>query len=282
MIAGFAIGLIAAAALASAQEASVEDPTRCEQASATTFVLEGAVNEAMADCVRARLASTTTELVVNSGGGDIGHALDIAELLEPLSLTVRVRKRCYSSCANYFVPLARRLIVEPGAAIVVHGGADPQFLQDEMIGRRERRIRAIMREADVDRTEAEDRYEASVDRVRALVDRQRAFAARHNVGMGWFLYREEGDGDVGRWLIGEHGPRPHLFGWRLMLVEEPMLRSCLPDVEIEPFQQRLEAEFIDNRERYARFRRAEGLRSLTLECADPAEDQARPAFFRVL
>ena len=43
--------------------------------------------------------------------------------------------------------------------------------------------------------------------------------------MGWFLYREEGDRDVGRWLTGERGPKPHLFGWRLMLVEEPMIRS---------------------------------------------------------
>ena len=268
MIAGVALSL-AVAAFGGAQDAVAEDPTRCEQASATTFVLEGPVNQAMTDCVRARLAPTTTELVVNSGGGDIRQALDIAELLEPLRLTVRVRERCYSSCANYFLPLAQRLIVEPGAAIVLHGGADPQFLRNEMEAR-ERRVREIMREARVDRAEAETRYAAIVDGIRALIERQRAFAARHNVGLGWFLYREEGDRDVGRWLSGERGPKPHLFGWRLMLVEEPMIRSCLPDVEIEPFQRRLEAEFIENRERWARFQRAEGLRSLTLQCATPA------------
>ncbi|MBX9460867.1 MAG: hypothetical protein KL785_06985 [Brevundimonas sp.] len=268
MIAGFALSLIVAA-LAGAQDAAAEDPTRCEQVDAATFVLEGPVNAAMAACVRANLAPTTTELVVNSGGGDIEQALDIAELLEPLTLTVRVRERCYSSCANYFLPLAERLIVEPGAAIVLHGGADPQFLQNEM-ERRERRIREIMREARVDRAEAETRYEAIVDGVRTLVERQQGFAARHNVGMGWFLYREAGDSDVGRWLTGERGPKPHPFGWRLMLVEEPMIRSCLPDVEIEPFQQRLEAGFINDRDRWARFRRAEGLRSLTLRCATPA------------
>lgn len=270
MIAGIAFSLVLGA-LGGAQDGTAEgDPTRCEQVSATTFLLEGPINEAMTDCVRAHLASTTTELVVDSGGGDIKQALDIAELLEPLTLTVRVRGRCYSSCANYFLPLARRLIVEPGAAIVLHGGADPQFLQDEMLERRERRVREIMADEGVDRTEAEARYGVTVERVRALIDRQQAFAARHNVGMGWFLYREEGDRDMGRWLSGRRGPKPHLFGWRYMLVEEPLIRSCLPGVEIEPFQQRLEAEFIDNRERYDRFRRAEGLRSLTLECAEPA------------
>lgn len=270
MVAGFALSLMVAVFGGAMQTPEAEDPTRCEQVSPTTFVLEGPVTEAMADCVRARLAPTTTELVVNSGGGDIKQALDIAERLEPLTLTVRVRERCYSSCANYFLPLARRLIVEPGAAIVLHGGADPLFLQGQMLERRERRIRDIMRDAGVDRAEAEVRYEASVDGLRTLIDRQQAFAARHNVGMGWFLYREEGDRDVGRWLTGRRGLKPHPFGWRYMLVEEPLIRSCLPDVEIEPFQQRLEAEFIDNRERWGRFRRAEGLRSLTLECAEPA------------
>lgn len=270
MIAGFALSLIVVA-LGGAQDAAAEeDPTRCEQVDAGTFLLEGPVNEAMTECVRAHLAPTTTELVVNSGGGDIRQALDIAELLEPLTLTVRVRERCYSSCANYFLPLARRLIVEPGAAVVLHGGADPQFLQGQMLERRERRVRDIMRDAGVDRAEAETRYETHVEGLRTLIERQQAFAARHNVGMGWFLYREEGDRDVGRWLTGERGAKPHLFGWRYMLVEEPMLRSCLPDVEVEPFQQRLEAEFINDRERWGRFRRAEGLRSLTLECAEPA------------
>lgn len=270
MIVGPALSLIVAV-LGGLQAPAEEDSTRCEQVSATTFVLEGPVNEAMTECVRANLATSTTELVVDSGGGDIKQALDIAELLEPLTLTVRVRERCYSSCANYFLPLARRLIVEPGAAIVLHGGADPQFLQGQMVERRERRIRDIMRDAGVDRAEAEARYEANLEGLRVLIERQRAFAARHNVGMGWFLYREQGDRDVGRWLTGERGPKPHLFGWRYMLVEEPLIRSCLPDVEIEPFQQRLEAEFIDDRERYARFRRAEGLRSLTLACAEPAD-----------
>ena len=271
MISGLALSLFVAVLGGAQDVATEEDPTRCEQVDATTFVLEGPVNAAMTECVRTNLAPTTTVLMVDSGGGDIRSALDIAELLEPLTLTVRVRDRCYSSCANYFLPLAERLILEPGATIILHGGADPKFLHGEMVERRERRIREFMREAGIDRAEAETRYEIGIEGIRNLIERQRAFAERHNVGLGWFLYREEGDSDVGRWLSGERGSKPHLFGWRLMLVEEPMIRSCLPDVEIEPFQQRLEAEFIGDRERWGRFRRAQGLRSQTLECADPAE-----------
>src|SRR5690606_1452550 len=153
-------------------------------------------------------------------------AMDIAELLERLTLTVRVRDRCYSSCANYFLPLAKRLIVEPGATIVLHGGADPLLLSN-VIGERRRRVREIRSlHPDLSGEEAEAGAEAGEARRRELNDRQRGFAERHNVGPGWFLYREAGDEDVGRWLTGRRGPKPHLFGWRLMLAEEPMVRSC--------------------------------------------------------
>jgi ATP-dependent protease ClpP protease subunit len=242
----------------------------CTQISPETFAISGEINDAMTECVRATLAPTTTELVVDSGGGEIGAALDIVEALETLTLTVRVRNRCYSSCANYFLPIAARLIVEPGAIIVLHGGIDPMAVHTEYVAVRERRIREIMDgDPRLDRAAAEARYEQAIARVRRQVERQRAFAERHNVGLGWFFYREEGDSDMGRYIIGQRGPRPHPFGWRYMVAEEPLVRSCLPDVTVEPFQERLEAEFINNRDRYARFRRAEGLRSLTLECANP-------------
>lgn len=264
MIAGLELAL--AAVLWTAQ---AEDSTPCAQLDPATFVLEGPVNQAMADCVRETLEPTTTVLIVDSGGGDISTALDIAERLEGLSLTVRVRDRCYSSCANYFLPLARRLVVEPGATIVLHGGADPLLLGD-VVDERRKRVRDIRRDhPDLSREQAEARADAAEGRIRELIERQRRFAERHNVGPGWFLYREADDEDVGRWLSGRRGPLPHPFGWRLLLAEEPMVRSCLPDVEVEPFQAALQADFIDNRSRYARFRRAQGLRSATLQCAEP-------------
>lgn len=268
MISGLGLAL-AVAVFWGGQEAAPADATACAQVSATTFVLEGPVNEAMTACVRDTLAPTTTDLIVDSGGGEVGAALDIVERLEPLSLTVHVRDRCYSSCANYFLPIADRLIVEPGAVIVLHGGADPQFLHNWTEGRRKRVREDREQHPDLGSAEIQARADAADAKVHRLVERQRAFAERHGVGLGWFLYRDVDDEDVGPWLSGERGPKPHPFGWRLMLAEEPMVRSCLPRVEVEPFQQSLEAEFIDDRARYGRFRRAEGLRSLTLRCAAP-------------
>lgn len=238
----------------------------CRQETVTTFVLEGPVNDEMAECAETTLADSTTELIVDSGGGDLGAAFEIAERLEPLALTIRVRNRCYSSCANYFLPMADRLIVEPGATIVLHGGADPLLLEDEFTDDRERRLREIRRDNPAfTRAEVEARYQQALQNVRSLIERQRAFADRHNVGPGWFLYRER-PGDFGSYLTGEAGDRPQLFRWQYLLAEEPMIRSCLPGVEIEPFQQQLEQHFIDNEDRYRRFSRAGGRRSLHLRC----------------
>lgn len=262
---------LAAAAMPTRPEAAPTAATPpCRQESPSTFVIEGPIDAAMAACVDERFSDASTELVVNSGGGDIRYALDMAERLERAKgLTVRVRVSCYSSCANYLLPLADRLVVEPGATIVLHGGVDPLFLQSDVADRREARVRELAKSGRLDRAEAEARYERMLAELRTLMERQRAFAVRHNVGLGWFLYREAGDTGVGRFLEGERGPRPHPFGWRYLLAEEPMVRSCLPEVEVVPFQAQLERDFIGNRARYGRFRRAEGLRSLHLRCAEP-------------
>lgn len=253
-----------AAPAANAQEA--EAPP-CRQLSPTVFMLDGPTESAMRDCVRETLGDSTTELVVRSGGGNIEVALDIADLLARPGLTVRVREKCYSSCANYFLPLATTLVIEPGATIVQHGGVDPSFIANERGTRRAARIRdrRALR-PDLSLAELQVDFDRAIEKYTELAERQRRFAARHGVGPGWFLYREPGDGDFGRHLEGKAGPKPSLFGWEYLLVEEPMLRSCLPRVQVEPFQPMLEASFIGDRTRFARFVDAKGRRSLELRC----------------
>lgn len=252
-----------------APSANVQAPAAppCRQLSPTVFMLEGPTDPAMRDCVRDTLADSTTELVVRSGGGNIEAALDIADLLARPGLTVRVRGKCYSSCANYFLPLATRLVVEPGATIVQHGGVDPMFIAHERVERRAARIRerGALR-PDLSPAEMQADYERAIEKYIELAERQRQFALRHGVGPGWFLYREPADSDFGRQLVGKAGRKPSLFGWEYLLVEEPMLRSCLPRVQVEPFQSMLEATFIGDRMRFARFVDAKGRRSLELRC----------------
>jgi hypothetical protein len=248
--------------------AADDAPPPCAQVSAEQFEIVGPIDEAMARCVRETLSGASAEVILDSGGGDVALAMDIADQLAPLSATMRVRNRCYSACANYLIPVGRRLVVEPGATIVLHGGADPLLLQEEYVGARSRRLREISSsDRALSPAEVEARFDSSVERIRAQIERQRAFAERYDVGLGWFIYRETPD-DFGPYLQGDAGPRPHPFGWRLLLAEERLVRSCMPDLEVEPFQAQLDAEFINNPDRYRRFRRAEGRRSLGLECTD--------------
>lgn len=180
----------------------------CAQINATTFLLKGDVNDAMTACVRDKLSASTTDLIVDSNGGQAAAALDIADLLEPLHLTVHVRRGCYSACAIYFLPIADRLIVEPGAAIIRHGGMDPKFLHEWNEGRQDRMEKDRKQHPDLSPAEITARADAADAKVQRTIQRQREFAERHGVGLGWFLYRDAGDSDVGRWLSGKHGPKP--------------------------------------------------------------------------
>ncbi len=188
----------------------------CEQRTPTMFVLKGLIDADLAKCVATRLAPTTTELVVDSQGGQVGAALDIAERLSTLNdLTIRVDGLCMSSCADFFLPMARRLIAEPRAIIALHGGIDPAL---------------------VSRSAPDKRFALT-----ALAQRQMDFARRRHIPPGWLLYRTaeaptrvDGLDGAYRWVTSSE---PEVY-----LVEGPMLRTCLPWLDIGDYQARLEAE----------------------------------------
>ncbi len=188
----------------------------CRQQSPEVFVLTGEIDQALADCITRRFQPTTREVILDSRGGSVGPALDIAERFEGRRLTMRVRNECNSSCANYFLPLAGRLIVEPDAVIGLHGSADPMLL-------------ALSR--------ANGATEDEMQRLTRLAGRQMAFARRNNIHPGWLMYRAAGatatDGLDGAW--GGQTSTARMF-----IVEERMARSCLPGVEIEPYQDALD------------------------------------------
>lgn len=249
---------------ASAQRAEARAKATCEQSSPTVFVLRGRIDDAMTACVRERLAPTTTELVVDSEGGEAGAGLDIADLLQGRGLTIRVREWCNSSCANFLLPMARRLVIEPGAMIQIHGGIDPAHLARFRADHD--RLLAGYRAEGATPEAAEQRYAKTLARLDGLVPRQRAFAMREGVRPGWLLYREAA---APNHIDGLSGTAEGLMEMRLLIVEERLLRSCLPRVEVEPFQAGLEQRFLNNPRRYASLRRQGAIRSADLHC-DPA------------
>lgn len=230
---------VAALIVSGCAHTSVEDPRAlataapaCRQETAERFWLTGPVTAEMAACVAATFQPTTRELILQSPGGDVFSALDIAQRFEGRRMTMRVRGRCSSACANYFLPLAGRIVVEPGALIEIHGSADP-WTVDRFLTSDE----AEMRTQGVAQADVAVRIERARIKLTALVERQAVFAERNGIAPGWLLYRTPGSDEV-RGLSGWPGKGAFI------LVEEPMLRSCLPGVEIEPFQAELERRWL--------------------------------------
>lgn len=199
----------------------------CEQRSPTVFALKGETDRAMADCVAAKLKPTTTELVVDSKGGNVDTTLLIAERLSTLNnLTIRVDGLCASSCANFFLPMGRKLVVGEIAVIQLHGGIDSAL---------------------VAKSPPKDKAH-----LRASAERQLAFARAHRIPPGWLFYRTaeaptrtDGLDGAFRWQVGAED--------RYFIVETPLLRSCLPWLDVTAYDAWLRTQLTP--ERLARFKK---------------------------
>ncbi len=203
----------------------------CEQRTAEVFAITGAIDAELARCVRESFAESTRELVLNSEGGSIEAALDIAEVLQGRNLTMRVEDECNSSCANYFLPLARRIEIGPEAMVLLHGSIDPWTI-DRMRSNKPA-FMAMQARNGRSAEQAETDFAGLISKSEALATRQAEFSRRHAVAPGWMLFRMPGSEDI-------PGLINHPTDVKAILVEEPMLRSCLPNVEIAPYQQALE------------------------------------------
>jgi hypothetical protein len=60
-------------------------------------------------------------LLINSGGGDVAAAIELADWVHAQQLDITVTGVCLSSCANYVFPAARYKVIRPGAIVAWHG-----------------------------------------------------------------------------------------------------------------------------------------------------------------
>jgi len=230
VVLGLAAGLSGCASSSVFVADTPASPFSCEQRTPELFVLNGEIDDGLRDCVRDRYRDTTTHVLLNSQGGSVEHALDIAERFEGRRLTMRVEEKCNSSCANYFLPLAGRIEVAPGATILLHGSIDAnyvgQLIEDRHV------FMAMQRDKGLSEVRASELFDRQLAGSKALAARQATFAARNALLPGWLLYREVGSNEVVGLSAGRRWGPARSGG----IVEEPMLRSCLPGVEIVPFQ----------------------------------------------
>jgi len=193
---------------------------QCEYLSSTELRIQGSINGMTLACVKAGIPASVETLRVDTPGGNVRAAIEIARSFST-RLHIIVEGECNSSCANYFIPLADRLTFMPNAIVVLHGSAD-QGLVDKS------------RE-----TLAEKAFAAVIE----THARQAAFVIDYSIHPGWLKTRDKRDyenSSLGKHLEGTVDVDRKLFGtivMEYMVVYEPLLRSCFPDLEIEGIEQ---------------------------------------------
>jgi hypothetical protein len=87
-----------------------------------TAEYHGAISEANNAAFFAREAGRPLQrLLIDSGGGDVAAAIELADWVFTRQLDITVTGMCLSSCANYVFPAARHKEIQPGAIVAWHG-----------------------------------------------------------------------------------------------------------------------------------------------------------------
>lgn len=215
----------------------------CEAVNAATVELSGPIDEAMYNCALPLLTPDIETVRVTTNGGDVevGRAIGYKIGEHPRHLIVD--KLCLSSCGNYFVPAAARVTLLPRSVIGLHGTPDPHMLSNADM---ENHMASLVEEGNVASEGLTRILKRKSERRERQLREEANFAAYFKVPKGWRLYREANDVDDS-WrqhftTASDAGVTPDNF----MIVEEPMLASCLPHVETDGYQAELEATVFNN------------------------------------
>jgi hypothetical protein len=188
------------------QPAEMKTPAgTCELSSTGVLRLQGTIDDRMHACVEALSIQHLHRVELDSPGGNVRVAMRIGDMLARFQTDMVVKNECSSSCANYILPVARRITVEAGALVILHGSIDEVW-----------------------------REQGSAD----LVELQAEYAARHSFRQGWLLVRDPANPAGGPSMKYVSGA-PETWGQpasvAYLIAEEAFLISCLPGVSIDPF-----------------------------------------------
>ncbi|RYY86189.1 MAG: hypothetical protein EOO24_35870 [Comamonadaceae bacterium] len=113
---------LAALALSWAAPALAQMQARVER-SGDAIVFDGRIHGRTADAFLQLLREDPAirRLVITSQGGIVDAAIDMAEAIHARGLDVEVPSACFSSCANYILPAARRKLLAAPGVVAWHG-----------------------------------------------------------------------------------------------------------------------------------------------------------------
>lgn len=220
----------------------------CTEVNETTVKLSGKVDLSMRDCAVNMLSQNISDVILDSPGGDVVYGRQIGYKIGERDRTIHVENYCGSSCANYFIPAASKLVLSENAVIMLHGTPDPftalrgykHIDHEAFMGNVYDKIEVIT----IDGHNSTSRWlgdplnrpseeEFALRRTLEILQydskEETKFAKTFGVPLGWRLYRDE-NSTMNGWLKHFEYEQFSDSG-RNLWVEEPMLRSCLSHVE---------------------------------------------------
>ena len=254
-----------------AQATTYPEIGTCEQVDNTTLKFSGPIDDAMRDCALAELTQDIETVIVTTNGGEVFAGRAIGYKIGEYPRHLIIDKACLSSCGNYFVPAAARLTLLPGSVIGLHGSPDPHMLSNEDM---ESHMASLLEEDNVASEGLTRILKRKSDRRRKQLGEESKFAAHFSVPKGWRHYREAGDADDGWRRHFVDGSDMNVAPDKFMIVEEPMLASCLPQVRMEDYQVTLKTTVFDSPKYWASLKETMGAyRSHGLTCKHTSSPQ---------
>ncbi len=238
----------------------------CERVDDSTVRLSGPIDDTMRDCALAQLTSKIKTIIVTTKGGEVyaGRAIGYKIGEHPRHLIID--QMCMSSCGNYFVPAAAKLTLLPRSVIGLHGSPDPHMLSNVDM---EQHMASMVENGDTASEGVARILKRKRDRRDKQLTEEARFAAHFNVPKGWRHYREAGDADDGWRRHFTAGSDAGVTPDKFMIVEEPMLKSCLPRVQSDDYQSELDRTVFEDRNHWARLEETMGAyRSHGLICTN--------------
>lgn len=140
----------------------------------------GETNQKLVDCLSKYKKNKRVILKITSPGGNTETAISAAEIIEKHKWSVEVLGFCLSSCGNYIIPAARKLIVKPYSIIALHGSNPPssQQLRDAF-----KKVR--IENGAIDNDELKKELDNDIKRNDAIFQRQNDAALRLGVKKYW-------------------------------------------------------------------------------------------------
>ncbi len=221
----------------------------CDKIDPYSLRISGPTNKRMEACVSKHSGASIKRVIISSQGGSVLSALRIGDTMATWKMELIIENECVSSCANYFIPVASRVVLRSGSAIVLHGSIDEGFIEQNK-----------------SRMTPE-----ALERTLETAELQRLYAERFDIPQAWLLLRRRYSREEMKvdGLEGEFAPfHPSSRALAFVVVEAPFLLSCFPEVEFEGLENMLTARAKDDVELARALAGKKYARSGSAKCSD--------------